>query len=212
MQKIRAERLLLVEGRDEVNLFRALICHCFVDKPDIQVIDAGGKDKFSRNLKAIRTAALAGSTLRVIGVIRDADENARQAFESVCDSVRSVNYGPPANHSEFSSNSPAIGIFIVPDGAEPGAIETLCRRSRQGDDTATCVDEYLKCLEERSAMCSRNVDKSFAHAYLAAMSDPVARVGEGALQGAWDFASPAFAALSQFLRQLAAHPSGTSPS
>ena len=212
MRKIHAERLLLVEGRDEVNLFRALIDHRCDDRPDIQVIDAGGKDQFSRNLKAIRTAALAGSDLRMVGVVRDADEDARQAFESVCDSVRSVNYEPPANHGGFSTGTPAIGVFIVPDGAEPGAIETLCRRSRQGDDISTCVDEYLKCLEDRDALRSRNVDKSFAHAYLAAMRDPMARAGEGALQGVWDFASPAFAALSQFLHQLATHPTGVSPS
>ena len=45
-------------------------------------------------------------------------------------------------------------------------------------------------------------DKTFAHAYLAATDDPVARVGEGALQGAWDFDSDAFADLSAFLREL----------
>ena len=208
MHRIRAERLLLVEGRDEVNLFRALICHCCVDKADIQVIDAGGKDKFSRNLKAIQAAALAGSTLRAVGVVRDADDNASRAFDSVCDGIRSADYKPPRSHGEFSDAMPAIGVFIVPDGAEPGAVETLCRRSRQDDDTATCVNEYLKCLVERDAMRSRNPDKSFAHAYLAAMSDPMARVGEGALQGVWDFGSPAFAALSHFLRTLAASPSG----
>ena len=44
MQRIREPRLLLVEGRDEVNLFKALISDCFDDDPGIQVIDAGGKD------------------------------------------------------------------------------------------------------------------------------------------------------------------------
>ena len=53
------------------------------------------------------------------------------------------------------------------------------------------------------AMYSTNVDKSFAHAYLAAMRDPLARVGEGALQGVWDFGSPAFSELVGFLRVFA---------
>jgi hypothetical protein len=35
------------------------------------------------------------------------------------------------------------------------------------------------------------------------MENPVARVGEGALQGVWDFASPAFAPLARFLHQFA---------
>ena len=206
--QIRERRLLLVEGRGEVNLFRALIRDCLDDDPRIQVIDAGGKDKFSRNLRAIQTAAMAVPALQSIGVVRDADDDAGAAFDSVCDGIRSVNYEPPLNHGEFSNGMPAVGVFIVPDGTEPGAVETLCRRSRQGSATAACVDEYLKCLEERHASRSTNADKSFAHAYLAAMGEPLARVGEGALQGVWDFASPAFAPLAQFVRQLAVRPVG----
>ena len=209
MQTIRKPRLLLVEGRDEVNLFRALIHGCFDDDPGIQVIDAGGKDKFSRNPRAIQTAATAAPALQSIGVVRDADADAGAAFASVCDGIRSANYEPPVNHGEFSNGMPAIGVFIVPDGTEPGAIETLCRRSRQGDATAACVDEYLNCLEQGHATSSKNLDKSFAHAYLAATENPVARVGEGALQGVWDFASSVFAPLTQFVHRLALGPDGT---
>ena len=97
---------------------------------------------------------------------------------------------------------PSIGVFIVPDGSGPGAMETLCRRSVEDTDAARCVDDYLGCLERHDAMRSRNADKSFAHAYLAAMEDPVARVGEGAQQGAWSLESPAFAALARFVRDL----------
>ena len=81
-------------------------------------------------------------------------------------------------------------------------METLCRRSVEGTIAALCVDEYLRCLERHDAMRSRNADKSFTHAYLAAMEDPLARVGEGARQGVWSLESPAFAALVRFLRDL----------
>lgn len=198
-----SDRLLLVEGKDEVNLFEVLIRRSLVGGPDIQVIDVGGKDNFRRNLMAIRTAAPLRPTLRAIGVVRDADDDAGSAFDSVRDSIRVVGYVPPPSHGEFSDEVPAIGVFIVPDGTEQGAIETICRRSVGTDETAKCVDGYLKCLADHDAMYSRNPDKSFAHAYLAAMKDPMARVGEGASQGVWNFASPAFAELSGFLRRLA---------
>ena len=203
-RKIRSDRLLLVEGRDEENLFDALIEQCFDADPEIQVIAAGGRDKLPANLVAIHTAAFARPSLRAIGVVRDADTDAGAAFQSVCDHLRNVGYQPPPVHGEFSDAIPSIGVFIVPDGEAPGAVETLCRRSRAGDDVSGCVDEYMKCLHEHEAMRSTNVDKTFAHAYLAAMGDPVARVGEGALQGVWDFGSPAFSELSGFLRRLAA--------
>ena len=202
--RIRSDRLLLVEGRDEVNLFDALMKHCLDAEPAVQVIDAGGKDRLPNNLRALSTAAAARPSLRAIGVVRDADDDAAGAFGSVCDHIRNVGYEPPAVHGEFSVATPSIGVFIVPDGEAPGAVETLCRRSRAGDDVSGCVDEYMKCLHEHEAMRSTNVDKTFAHAYLAAMGDPVARVGEGALQGVWDFGSPAFSELSGFLRRLAA--------
>ena len=201
--RILSDRLLLVEGRDEINLFSALMKHCLDAEPEIQVIDAGGKDKFSRNLKAIQTAARARPTLRAIGVVRDADDDARGAFRSICDNLRNAGYMPPRNHGEFSEAVPSVGVFIVPDGSASGAVETLCRRSREGDDVAKCAEAYMGCLAEHEAMYSTNVDKSFAHAYLAAMRDPLARVGEGALQGVWDFGSPAFSELAGFLRDLA---------
>ena len=201
--RIRSDWLLLVEGRDEFNLFGALMKHCFGAESQIQVIEAGGKDSFSENLQAIRTESKERPTLRAIGAIRDADQDASGAFRSVCDHLRNTGYEPPAVHGRFSDAAPSIGVFIVPDGVGPGAIETLCRRSKEGDDVAKCVDEYLSCLREHDAMRSTNIDKSFAHAYLAAMKDPVARVGEGARQGTWDFESPAFAELADFLRELA---------
>ena len=160
--QIRADRLLLVEGRDEVNLFKALIERRGDAEPAIQVIDAGGKDRFPRRLRAIRTAAQTRSTLRSIGVVRDADDDAGSAFGSVCDHLRNVGYEPPAAHGEFSEAMPSIGVFIVPDGSEPGAIETLCRLSVEGTVAAGCVDEYIECLQRHDAMQSRNADKSFA--------------------------------------------------
>ena len=200
---ITSDWLLLVEGKDEVNLFEELMKHCFDAEPTVQVIDAGGVRKFPNRLRAIQAACRARPTLRSIGVVRDADNDAAGAFRSVCDHVRNTDYEPPAVHGELSDATPSIGVFIVPNGEEPGAIETLCRRSKEGDAAAACVDEFLNCLDEHAAMRSTNVDKSFAHAYLAAMQDPVARVGEGAMQGAWNFDSPAFAELSGFLRELA---------
>lgn len=205
-REIWADRLLLVEGRDEVNLFGALIRHRFGGerRSEIQVVDAGGRDRFPGNLRAI---ALASRNVRAVGAVRDADDDAGGAFRSTCGHLRNAGYAPPAAHGGFSDATPAVGVFIVPDGNAPGAIETLCRRSCKEDPASGCVEGYMSCLDgldERGAMRSGNRDKTFAHAYLAATDDPVARVGEGALQGAWDFDSDAFADLSAFLRELLA--------
>ena len=207
--KLEADLLLLVEGQDEVNLFRAFVKHCLEDEAQpVQVLEVGGKDQFKKRFSLIMSDAQARPRLRSIGVVRDADDNAQGSFQSVCDSIRNVGYQPPARHGEFSDTAPSIGVFIVPDGSEAGAIETLCRQSVQGTDTAKCVDDYLDCLTTRNALRSRNADKTFTHAYLAAGRDPTARVGEGALQGVWDLQSPMFAGLCKFIQNLASRRRG----
>ncbi len=202
--EIRSDCLLLVEGRDEVNLFEALLKHCFgaAGKRDIQIIDAVGRHSFRRNLTAIAAAACARPTLRAIGAVRDADDSARSAFQSVCDALRHAGYEPPSAHGAISDSHPPVGVFILPDGAGTGAVETLCRRSVAEDEASRCVEAFIDCLKKQEALQSRNEDKTFAHAWLAAGDDPVARVGEGAQQGAWDFDSGAFADLTDFLQRL----------
>lgn len=187
-----------------MNLFQTLVKQCLEDETQaVQVLEVGGKDQFKKRFALIMSDAQTRPTLRSIGVVRDADDNAQGSFQSVRDSIRNVGCQPPAMHGEFSNGAPSIGVFIVPDGSAAGAIETLCRQSVQGTDAAKCVGEYLDCLTTRNALRSRNADKTFTHASLAAEQDPTARVGEGALQGVWDFQSPAFAGLCKFIQSLA---------
>ena len=201
--EISADRLLLVEGRDEAYLFEALLRHCLgaVWQQKIQIIEAGGRSAFRGNIATIRAEA-ESRPLRAIGVIRDADDSAGNAFQSVCDALRHAAYDPPGAHGEISDGEPPVGVFILPDGASSGAIETLCRRSVAGGAASQCVEAFIDCLKEQRTLRSRNEDKTFTHAWLAATKDPVARVGEGARQGVWNFDDPAFGKLSAFLRTL----------
>ena len=202
--RIVCEHLLLVEGKDELNLFGKLIEGCFTEGEEeiVVQIEEVGKEQFRQRFHAIIKAARVNVSLQAIGIVRDADDSAKGAFDSVCDSVHSFGFVPPTLHGNFSKVDPSIGVFIVPDGTRGGAIEAICREAVQGDAVGGCVEEYLRCLGERDALLSRNQDKSFTHAYLAAMRDPVARVGEGAIQGVWNFESPAFVNLRQFIKEL----------
>lgn len=208
--RIESERLLLVEGPDDRNLFEALIRHRFGgDPPDVQVVEAGGSSAFKARIDAVRRAARqAGKNLRTLCIVRDADLDPAGAWQSVRGAVASSNLQPPDRHAAFSDASPSVGIFIMPDGVSKGTLETLCRRSVADEPAADCVERYLTCLDEHDATSSRNRDKSFAHAYLASRRDPVARVGEAAQQDVWDFDHPAFAALVRLLYSL----SGTAAS
>ncbi len=197
---LNSDRLLLVEGQDEVLLFEALIQQRFQKSPPVfQIVPAGGKNQFPMHMKAIAVAAATGPQLQSIGIIRDADDNPGGAFQSVCDHLGKAGLEPPEHHAGFTMNRPYVGIFIVPDGKHSGAIESLCRQSVNDTDVAQCVQQYLACLSDKNVMAAGNPDKSFVHAYLAALRNPLARVGEGAQQGVWCLESRIFNELSDFL-------------
>ena len=102
-QKLEADFLLLVEGQDEVNLFRTFLKHCLKDEgQQVQVLEVGGKDQFRKRFALIMSDAQTRPTFRSVGVVRDADDNAQSSFQSVCDSIRNVGYQPPTKHGEFS--------------------------------------------------------------------------------------------------------------
>ena len=79
------EKLLLVEGRDDEGLFGALFAH-LGGMPEIEIRRYEGKDKFRSYIHTLKMVR-GFSAVTSIGIIRDADENAAGAFQSVRDSL-----------------------------------------------------------------------------------------------------------------------------
>lgn len=202
--RVVSAHLLLVEGKDEYSLVTKLTQRRLAESAGgVQIVEAGGRTLFEARIRAILQDAVRRKvTLRAVGVIRDADTNARAAWDSVHGALTRAGLQAPRTHGDFSNGRPGVGIFIVPDGRAPGAIETLCRQSVSGMPGVDCVERYLTCLKKARALESGNEDKSFTHAWLASRRDPVARVGEAALQGKWNFEHEAFAPLGRFIERL----------
>lgn len=60
---ITSDRLLLVEGPDDRNLFEALIRHRLAKTgSDVQVVDVGGVNAFKAGIAAVRMAAVQATT------------------------------------------------------------------------------------------------------------------------------------------------------
>ena len=199
---LKSDRVLLVEGADEVNLIGAMLHSWNIDH--VQVIGVGGKDKINTNLEIVISDALAmGIELSAIGVLRDADDSPESALQSVTDALRNLSLPAPGSHGAFEQGTPSLGVFILPDGASTGAVEDLCWKAVEDTSAGECSTAYLECLEESGALASKNPAKTLVHAYLAAQEDPSSRVGEGALKGYWCFDHPAFNPLRDFVRRLA---------
>ena len=194
---VRQETLLLVEGLDDARFFDAFLR--YTGKSGYQIASANGRGNFRTFLRETLRGSPNFRRLRSIAVIRDADESAASAFQSVQDAIDRAGFpAPPQAFSSAQSGTLKVSVAILPDGQQPGALEDLCLRSVAQHPAIHCVDEYLSCLEA-SGISTEQSGKSRLHAFLSAGADPGLRIGEAADAGVWDWDSDAFRQLGEFL-------------
>jgi hypothetical protein len=107
----------------------------------------------------------------------------------------------PQTSGSFGVGNPKVGVFILPDCQNSGMLEDLCLASVTADLAMPCVDDFIRCVENRGRQ-PNNIAKARVHAWLASHIVPDKRLGEAALAGYWDWDSQAFGPLKQFLHQL----------
>jgi len=92
MGKKTEKNVLVVEGKDEVNFFGALLETIGIG--DVQIIDVGGEANFKNKFPTFIQTDGALEKMRNIGFIRDAEgHEATAAFQSICHLLRK--YGLP---------------------------------------------------------------------------------------------------------------------
>ena len=199
-QTITLSKVLLVEGENERRFFAALLKRLDAHAT-IQIISYQGKDWLREHLYMLPT--LPGyPALETLGVTRDADESFAATFQSICGSLNNARFDAPARPITPTVGKPSVSVFVLPDCESPGMLETLCLSAIEDDPAMSCVDEFLRCLEETAFMPPRNPHKARAHAFLASRTRPELRVGEAAEAGHWQLDSPVFNPLKSFLLAL----------
>jgi hypothetical protein len=201
IKEIKRPKLLIVEGRDD-ELFFSAFCH-HLGLNDIQVLHIGGKTKLPSHLKALKKAT-DFSRVTALGIIRDADEDANAAFQSVCSALQHAGLPIPPKPMTPSSGRPRVSVMILPDNQSPGALEDVCLKALVGTPAMLCVGEFFCCLRRYNLPPPRNLSKAKVLAYLTSMPEPDKRLGESAQAGYWDqhWNHSVFDALRNFLRSL----------
>ena len=92
-------------------------------------------------------------------------------------------------------------MFVLPDDASDGNLESLLWRSIEDTSEAHCSDDFLKCLELGNIAVTRR-DKARIQAYLASKSKPHGSVGVAAERKHWDAEHDAFSEIRRFLTDL----------
>ena len=206
-------RLLLVEGNDDLRFFGAMSEHLAIS--GIEISSYHGKDKL-RNDLSDRVRNPDFPTVSSLGIVRDADESSQSAFDSIIGSLRRVGLPTPdAPVVPKESDGLRVSVLIIPPNETRGELENVCLSSIEGTLDWQCVESYLDCLSmSEPPVQENNKAKVRLHSYLAAgpihatddgnisRRRPALRLGEAAEAGVWDWTSPAFEQLSNFLRDL----------
>lgn len=197
--EIKHPKLLIVEGKED-ELFFSAFCH-HLGLNDIQVLSIGGKTQLPSNLKALK-GVTGFSRVTALGIIRDSDEDANAAFQSVCSALQHAGLPKPPKPMTPSSERPRVSVMILPDNQSPGALEDICLKAIAGTPAMRCVDEFFCCLQRHHLPPSKNLSKAKVLAYLTSLPEPDKRLGESVQSGYWNWDHPAFSDLKDFLRSL----------
>lgn len=202
---IKTDKLLLVEGKDEVNFFVALLEYLSIH--DVDIRSAGGCLKFSKLYPSV-VITRGFSSVKRLGFVRDAEENqADSAFASISNIIKkhSPRISLPTASGKISKGEVSCGIFIMPNNKDSGMLEDLCLKSVEKlslyAETEKFVEIAKSQMHEDEAK-RYNVHKAKVQAYLAGTADIPRNLGEAALQKSWDFSDSAFDEIKEFIIQL----------
>ena len=164
IRPINQPRVLVVEGKDEIHCFSALVAHLKLS--GFQIITLEGKGNLRDRINRVRSASGFAENAISLGVIRDADQNATGAFESVADALRSAGFQRPSAPGQFFGDSPRVGVLILSADGSQGMLEDLCLQSVADDLAMSCVDDYFACLREHADKFPANLSKARVRAFL----------------------------------------------
>ena len=201
-QDVTGDALLLVEGIEDARVFRAFLKDG-LNATDVQIIQVGGNRRFRPFLSNILKVADSLPNLRRLGIIADADNDAAAAFRRIHDALANAGFPVPRRvWQPVQSGQLTVSVAILPDGSAPGDLEELCLHSIVNNPAWACIEAYIACMKDAGYLVPQP-NKARLHAYLAAGDEPGRRLGEAAEAHVWDWASPAFAQMRQFLSDLA---------
>ena len=198
--RIEAKTQLLVEGNDQRNFFEHFCEHLFLK--GVEVHDFGGIKELNGFLSAfVNTPGF--DNVNRLGIIRDAEQNATSAFQSVQSALNAAELSPPDVPQQFTQGIPAVAVLILPDDSRGGMLETLLCRTITDQPEHDCIDNFFRCLENEKNISIKRPDKSRAHAFLSTKEHPESSVGVAAKKGYWNLDHHALSHVRDFLTELA---------
>lgn len=192
--------VLIVEGYSDL-LFYAEFLEHLGKHGTIFIQHLNGKEDLLLKLEDFITPVLLSEKTK-IGVIVDADDNPDGSFISVQNKLVQLTGQTISAVGTWTGGMPDIGLFVTPDGATNGEIETLVWRAWSANPANSaaqaCIEQYRNCMAA-AGLTAHSPDKGLIGTLLAIRSDDDPRLGPGARTGIFDFDAPEFADLRDYL-------------
>lgn len=200
--QILKKKLLLAEGKDTESFMSVLLNVSCLE--GFQVLDFRNVENFQPFIKGlVNRADYRESDIESIGVVRDAEQNASAAFESVRNALKAASLDGPSQPGKITTGKPRIGIYLLPDlDASTGMLEDLCLKMLETDAATACVEQYFQCLSSQGIQPPRNFAKAKITTFLASRPKLKQRVGYAMNQDYWNWNHPCLDPLKEFLQAL----------
>lgn len=207
-KNIQKEKVLFVEGKDEVGVFEVLLQRIGIN--DIQIISSGGNIQF-KNLFPSIIKSPDFSDVVSYGIIQDADVDCGAALKRIQHVLDRCQEPVPTQVNKFvERNGRKVGVYLMPGNGAPGMLEDLYLATLEGAPVLECVNV---CISELAEACSStsergqftlpaNLAKARALGTFMATSEPLNCLGLAARAGYWNFDHGAMADVTDFLRGI----------
>ena len=172
------ERVLLVEGQNDMHVVRHLWFRHYNSDPNFRV---SVKDGIDNLLPSIRGEILSEERTTV-GIVLDADDYPVNRWEAVADKLKEAGIAPPSNLSPSGTiieSDPRVGVcrvgvWLMPDNQHPGELEDfIAGMVSPGDPVWPLSEEYINNIpENHRKFAAGKITRAKVHAWLATRADP----------------------------------------
>ncbi|MFC1642779.1 DUF3226 domain-containing protein [Myxococcota bacterium] len=184
--------VLLVEGKDELRLLPELLELAGIPWPKgeepVHIKEHDGVDSILA--AGLIEAELKATGLKALGILVDADGDARQRWEQVRARVaQSFPSFPkdldPQGAVYAGPSAPRVGVWVMPDNVRQGMLETMLLELRTGDQRLAQYAHDATVHAREKGACYREVhrEKAELHVWLAWQDPPGLQIHMGVKAG-----------------------------
>ncbi len=199
---ITKPKLILVEGNDD-KLFFAKLTEA-IGIADVQIHTLGGKDSF--NVPNFRSVKITPDFRQVqyLIIVRDADEDAGVAFESICSILSSIQLPVPDRPLVFTAGILKVGVLIMPPRESSGKLEDVCLAMIKKNKEMGCIESFFSCLKKILSTDNfpRDLSKAKIQAFLSSQHESVPHLGIAASKGYFPLDSPELNEIKNFMEGM----------